>query len=144
MYTVVSYTFLYKRSMCVNYCVPLTWQLSAQRTGSQSVHAFTFRRMTRSKADIKRRRHCLMNQVVHRTHCCRPIINIDSLIRVSFSNTNSWERTQHFNSAFTCTSTYQTLYSVLWSSTILIPSKNLESEYIGPSSSSIYNVMYTT
>ena len=50
----------------------------------------TFSRMTITRPEMKRRSNCLMNQLVHSTHCCRPIINIDSLIRVSFSNTSSW------------------------------------------------------
>ena len=38
---------------------------------------------------MKRKMNCLMNQVVHSTHSWRPIINMDSLIRVSFSSTSS-------------------------------------------------------
>ena len=56
------------------------------------VHVYTLRSSVTTKAVADRKRSCLMNQVVQRTHCCRPIINIDSLIRVSFSNTTSWDR----------------------------------------------------
>ena len=72
---------------------------------SVTTSASTFRGMTRSRAEMKRRRHCLMNQVDQRTHCCRPIINIDSLIRVSFSNTSSWDRKAHAYMYVQCTCT---------------------------------------
>ena len=44
-------------------------------------------------AEMRRRMNCLMNQVVQSTHCWSPIINIDSLIRVSFSSTSSYHNT---------------------------------------------------
>ena len=38
---------------------------------------------------------CLMNQLLHSTHCLSPIINIDSLILESFSITNSCSHQTH-------------------------------------------------
>ena len=51
----------------------------------------TLRRMVTMRLDTKRKMNCLMNQLAHSTHCFSPIINIDSLIRVSFSRTSSCE-----------------------------------------------------
>ena len=49
----------------------------------------TLSRIVTVREEMKRKTNCLMNQVVHSTHNWRPIMNMDSRIRVSFSSTSS-------------------------------------------------------
>ena len=50
---------------------------------------YTFIKTGKATTQMDMKRSCLMNQVVHNTHSLRPIINMDSLIRDSFSITSS-------------------------------------------------------
>lgn len=53
----------------------------------------TFSKMEMTRMVIMRKINCLTNQELHNTHCLSPIINMDSLIRDSFSKTSSWKHT---------------------------------------------------
>lgn len=52
----------------------------------------TLRRMLMMITEMSRKRNCLRYQELHNTHCFRPIINMDSRIRDSFSSTSSCEQ----------------------------------------------------